>query len=874
MKVANMRAIPIFLITGLALASVVFADVKPAALFADALHVPLPDRSVLDKTALDQARELVSKMSLEQKARLINMDSQAVEEFGIPAHYWWNEALHGLVKRGKSTSFPISLCMASTWNPELINQMATAISDEARALHHADSPADAVKRFHGLTIWSPTINMARDPRWGRTQETYGEDPFLTGVIGKAFITGLQGDDPNWLKTVSTVKHFVANNTENNRTRVRPDISARALREYYLPAFRTAVEEAGVESIMVAYNGINGIPCGANKWLLTDVLRKQWGFRGTVVTDVGVPSFIVKPHRFAKDSKEASAAMFNAGVDISCDRAWIKSLNPTVDAIDAVRAGILKEEIIDRAAAQGLATRIKLGLLRPKEDDPYANISTNVVGCRDHLALARKIASDGIILLKNEGSVLPATPEKYDRILLAGPRMSDAALGLYSGTPSHPAVSAAAGIAEVLSGEYEIQSLYSGAWQPIPSENFHIEGDASTAGLKAEYFPNTKLKGEPKTVRVDPAINFNWPRPLSHIDPDIPQPRFSVRWSGELVPSRTGSHVFSIEACSGARVFFDDREIIDIWGGHAESSGMSSAVELTAGKPVKIRVEYFNIPKDREILVRLNWIQPPEKAVTGNPARELLVYVGGMKQDKAAEARDFADLDLPPEQVAEIRELSQSYPHMVLVINDASTPELGELTQVVPAILLEWFAGQQGGYGLADVIGGQVNPAGRLPLTYYADMKKLPDFQDYEISKGRTYMYAKDNVAYPFGHGLSYSSFRYGNIAVSQSECSADDELLITLDVSNTSAMDGDDVVQLYVSNIESKVYQPLKQLKAFERIHVPAGKTVKVSLPLKIRSLSWWDENNDGFVIDKGRYRLNIGASSSDIRLTKEIDVK
>ena len=831
----------------------------------------VPDRSELDKTALDQARELVSKMSLDQKTGLIDMKSLAVEEFGIPAHHWWNEALHGVGRRGKATSFPVSLCMASTWNPELINKMASAIGDEARALHHADSPGDAAKRYHGLTIWSPTINMARDPRWGRTQETYGEDPFLTGVIGKAFVTGLQGDDPNWLKTVATVKHFVANNREKSRTRARPNISERALREYYFPAFRTAVEEGGVESIMVAYNGINGIPCGANRWLLTDVLRKEWGFRGTVVTDVGVPSFLYSSHRFVKDREAASAAMFNAGVDIACDR---NRKSPVADARAAFQSGFLRLSKIDRAAAQGLATRIKLGLLRPEENDPYANISTNVVGCSDHLALARKIASDGMILLKNEGSVLPATPEKYDRIVLAGPRMNDASLGIYSGTPTHPPVSAATGLSELLSGEYDVQSPFSGSWQPVPAENFHLEGDASTAGLKAEYFPNLNLSGKPKTVRIDPAVDFNWPRPLSHVDPDIPQPSFSVRWSGELVPSRTGPHVFSIEACQGARMFLDDRKILDIWGSHADSSAMSTAVELTAGKPAKIRVEYFDAQAEPATRIRLSWIQPPEKKVVGNPARELLVYVGGMHPEKAAEARDFADLDLPPEQIEEIRELSTIYPHMVLVINDASTPELGELTQVVPAILLEWLAGQQGGYALADLIGGRVNPAGRLPLTYYADMKKLPNIQDYEISKGRTYMYAKDNVAYPFGHGLSYSSFRYGNIAVSQSECSADDELLITLDVSNTSARDGDEVVQLYVSNIESKVYQPLKQLKAFERIHVPAGKTVKVSLPLNIRSLSWWDENNDGFVLDKGRYRLNIGASSSDIRLTKEIDVK
>jgi beta-glucosidase len=302
-------------------------------------------------------------MTLDEKVNLIEMSNLPVERLDIPGYHWWNEALHGVARRGKATQFPVPLSMASTWNPTLINEMATAISDEARALHHADSKEDQAKRYHGLTIWSPVINMARDPRWGRTEESYGEDPCLTTEMACGFISGLQGDDPNYLKTVATIKHFAANNTEHNRLHVRPDISERALREYYFPAYRDTIAREDVESIMSAYNGINGIPCSANRWLLTDVLRGEWGFNGTVVTDVGVPSHLVKEHHYAKSGAEAAAMMIKAGVDVYSgansdeERPWAKA---------AVEQGELTEAELDRAVIQGLATRIKLGLLRLKE----------------------------------------------------------------------------------------------------------------------------------------------------------------------------------------------------------------------------------------------------------------------------------------------------------------------------------------------------------------------------------------------------------------------------------------------------------------------------------------------------------------------------
>ncbi|MDF7822750.1 glycoside hydrolase family 3 N-terminal domain-containing protein [Pontiellaceae bacterium B12227] len=829
--------------------------------------VAAPDRSELNQKALEQARAVVAEMTPEEKAGLIDMGSKPVERLGIPRHHWWNEALHGVARAGKATSYPIPLCMASTWNPGLVHEMAVAIGDEARAMHHAADPETAAKRYRGLTIWSPTVNMARDPRWGRTEETYGEDPLLASKLAVSFVTGLQGDNPEWLKTVSTLKHFVANNTEHNRYSARPSISERALREYYLPAFRAGVEEGKVESIMTAYNGINGTPCTVNRWLLTDLLRDEWSFSGTVVTDVGCPGHLTQKHHFTKNGVEASAGMIKAGVHIQSgsNGGW---------ALEAVKAGLLTQQELDESIAQNLATRIKLGLLRSDEDNPYNKISEDVIGCEKHVGIARQIAREGIVLLKNENNVLPATPEKYDRILIGGPYMNSAPLGGYSGTPTHTAVSAAVGLPEVLGGDYKVQTLFGGSLQPVPGRSLHVPGDPSTPGLNAEYFKDNKLDGGVKAQRIDEAPNFTWARPLENVDPDVPQPVFSVRWTGVLTPNRSGTHVFAIEAHDGARVYIDGKKILDIWSYYAEHEQLSEPVELTAGKPVELRVEYYDRQLSDQSSVCLKWIEPLEEQKPGNPQRELMVYVGGMTHSMGTESRDFQSLEIPKEQMTEIRELAEIYPNLLVVLTGGTAPQLGELDELVPAIMMEWFPGQQGGYALADLIGGVANPSGRLPLSFYADVTKLPDFENYEINKGRTYQFATNNVVYPFGHGLSYSPFEYGEVAVSKSECAKDETLMVSVEVSNVGKRDGDEVVQLYVSNLDSAVYQPKRQLKGFKRIHIPAGKSVTVELPLEIETLGWWDEWNDGFTVNSGGYELQVGASSSDIRVRKTIHIK
>jgi len=834
--------------------------------FSSAL-AQVPGRTKLNAFSKQKAAELVNQMSLEEKVNLIEMDNKAIERLKIPAHHWWNEALHGVARRGKATQFPVPLCMASTWNPELIGTMAEAISSEARALHHADSDADKSKIYHGLTIWSPVVNMARDPRWGRTEETYGEDPFLTSCMGVGFVKGIQGDHPDYLKAAATVKHFVANNTEYNRLSTRPDISQPMLRDYYLKAFHATITEAKAESIMSAYNGINGIPCSVNKWLLTDLLRDEWGFEGTVVTDVNVPRWLLQKHKYYETGPEAAAGMIKAGVDLYSgkERAW---------TMQAVEAGLLDERELDRAVTRSLATRIKLGLLR-EEENPYATIPQSIVGSEKHLKIARQIAREGMILLKNEKGVLPATPGTYQRIVLAGPYASVAPLGGYSGIATQPAVTPAMGFHAIADG-YEIENPSGGKWSIVPESNLHIPDDETTQGVQGLYFSNQKLKGEPSQGRIDKSINFEWKKPIGHVDPMIPQPAFSVRWTGVLTPNRTGNHLFSIEAVSGARVWINDQRILNIWSNKAEGKAISKPILLTQGQPVNLRVEYYDKASSmgqgdasQEIGVKLSWLEPAQATKKSDPEKDLLVYVGGITHEMASESHDIKALAFPEDQLEEIAGLAEKYPNMVVVVNGGTAVPMGKVRALVPAVLLQWFPGQEGGNALAEIITGKVNPSGRLPLTIYSDVQQLPDFDDYDISKGRTYMYATHNVDYPFGFGLSYTSFKYDTLRIRKTGGT----IAASVDISNVGARDGGEVVQLYVKNMELPVAQPLKQLRAFKRISVPASSTRTAKLEFPVAALARWDESKREYTVNPGTYKIMVGASSADIRVSAEVEV-
>lgn len=807
----------------------------------------------------EKAAELVAQLTLDEKVSLIPMDSIAVERLNIPEYDWWNEALHGVGRNGIATQFPQSICMASTWNPELIEEMATAIGDEARAKHHANP--NPVKRYQGLTIWSPTINLARDPRWGRNEETYGEDPMLTSRMAIAFVRGLQGNHPKYLKTVATIKHFICNNTEYNRHSTRPFIPETYLRNYYMIPYRAAVKEANVQSVMTAYNGINDIPCGVHKWLLTNVLREEWGFSGTIVTDVNVPSLLKNKHEYVETHAEGCAAMLKAGVDVVCE---FTHWGPHIK--EAVTEGLLTEADLDKALIQNLSTRMMVGQILDAEDDPYRSIPESVVGSDKHCAIARKIAQQGIVLLKNDSDLLPISP-RIKNIIVTGPYANDAQLGGYSGTPTHKAVTPYDGIKAAVDSSVTVTlKSWSDGLVNIPSANLRpADSDGDVHGLKGEYFADITLKEEPKTTRIDKDVAFIWPKPIENVDPLIPQPQFAVRWTGSLTPDVSGEYVIAGHCNGGVRIWLDGEMIADGWRGGGMRTQRSERLKLEAEKAYDIRMEYRDMKGDAE--AHLMWQTPSDDQAANelDNSSTLVVYVCGFDMKMADEGRDLMDLDLPKDQLSHLQKMRETYSNIAVVFNGGTIVTDNWVYDNIPTILHAWYPGQEGGHALADLLLGKVSPSGRLPLTSYTSTDDIPDIDDYDLSKGRTYMYCKKKVRFPFGHGLSYTTFEYSELNLSKTECKAEDVIDIRVKLANTGAMDGEEVVQVYVKR-KGFDDAPTQELKAFGRASVPKGETTTVMIELPVQRLERWNPDTETYEVPKGDYEIRVGSSSADIR--------
>lgn len=507
---------------------------------ADWSKVIKEQKSYQDKLE-KKAEKLVQQMTLDEKMSLYVMSSAEIERLEIPAHDWWNEAIHGVARNGEATQFPVSIAMASTWDPDLIIRMSDAIGKEARGIYNSrGNPTD---RYAGLTIWSPTLNLARDPRWGRNEETYGEDPLLISEMGTSYILGLQGTDPNYYQAVACAKHFIANNSEYNRFYYSPEISERDLREHYMPAFRSAVEDANVQQFMTAYNGLNNVPCTVNRWLLNDVLRNEWGFSGTVVSDAGAPTYLISQHEYASNNTDAVAGMLHAGVDVVAD---FNDKIITGYFPEALSEGLVSEEMLDQSIVRNLTTRMQLGQIVEDSDNPYKKISESVVGSDEHLKIAREIAAKGAVLLKNnavDGSpVFPLKSDDIKKIIVAGPYADVAQIGAYSGMSIHSSVTPFDGLREKAAQNVtvEVFPFYGINGRIIPSKNLlPPEGINAKFGLKAEYYADRDLQGDPVFERVDSTIDFSWRvAPLKFTDPDIPRPVFSTRWTGRLKPDES------------------------------------------------------------------------------------------------------------------------------------------------------------------------------------------------------------------------------------------------------------------------------------------------------------------------------------------------
>ena len=668
-------------------------------------------------TVEERVNDLLGRLTVEEKISLLRATSPGIPRLGIPKYYHGNEALHGIVRPGRFTVFPQAIGLSATWDPEFIRVVSSAISDEARARWNALERGEAQKdRFSDLlTFWSPTVNMARDPRWGRTPETYGEDPFLTSRIAVSFVMGLQGDDPRYLKAVSTPKHFAANNEEHNRFECNAIISERDLREYYLPAYEACVKEAGAQAIMSAYNAINGIPCTANPYLLTRILREEWGFDGYVVSDCGAPYQVVGAHKFVKLPMTSAALCLKAGLDLECgDNVFVEPL------MEALRLGMVSEDDIDRAAFRVLRARMRLGLFDDPSHNPYNSLSPSLIGCEAHQRLALEAARKSLVLLKNDKGFLPLDGRKLRKIAVLGPNAAQCVFGDYSGTPVIEPVSVLEGI-------------------------------------------RRRLPARCKLVSAD------W-----KTDGDDP---------------------------------------------------FAEALEAARGSDVVVAVMGSDLSVERETC-------------------------------------DRTSICLSEVQQRFLRELYAVNRNVVLVLVAGSSLSLLWEDANLPAILDAWYPGESGGIAVAEALFGDFSPAGRLPLTFYRSMDDLPAFDDYDLSAGRTYQFFEGEPLYAFGHGLSYSSFKYTGLEISETG----DYVKVAFSLKNTGRREADEVAQLYVRMPAADgVRQPLMQLKGFSRVSLKPGSARRVEIEVPRESLRRWE--NGAFVYPEGEYRFMIGASSRDIRL-------
>ena len=821
-----------------------------------------------DMTAPQHERilDLLNRLTVEEKVSLLVNDAREIPRLNIDKYNHGNEALHGVVRPGEFTVFPQAIGLAATWNPNLIFRVSTAISDEARGRWKELDYGK--KQIAGgsdlLTFWSPTVNMARDPRWGRTPETYGEDPFLSGRIGCEFVKGLQGDNPRYLKTVSTPKHFAANNEEHNRSSCNARMSERDLREYYLPAFERCIVDGKAQSIMMAYNAVNDVPCTVNIYLIKKVLRGDWNFNGYIVSDCSAPEWMVTKHKYVKNLEAAATLALKAGLDLECgDRVY------TAPLLKAYNEYMVSEAEIDSAAYHILRGRMLLGLFDDPLQNPYNKIEPSVIGCKEHQELALETARQSMVLLKNQKNFLPLNRKKIRSIAVVGISAAHCEFGDYSGNPKNTPVSVLDGIKKY--AENANIKVVHAPWVSSGTDFDPISKGFFPNGLKAEYFDNSDLQGTP-SVRMEEELLYD---PVHRPDRFQPEAPMSIRWTGTLKPVVSGDYTLGLKTDDGCRLFLDGKKLIDSWT--ERSAQMDQVVvKLEAGKTYDLRVEYFDGGGD--CFARLYWKAPVTDQTNrlalfgdaGKVAKEcdVTVAVLGINKSIEREGQDRYSLELPIDQQEFIKELYKVNPNTVVVLVAGSSMAINWMDENVPAILNAWYPGEQGGNAVAEVLFGDYNPGGRLPLTYYNSLDELPAFDDYSV-KNRTYQYFEGKPLYEFGYGLSYTNFKYKKKSITQSNDTVD----IIFNLSNVGKYDGDEVAQVYVRYPETGTYMPLKQLKGFSRVHLKKGKSADITISIPKKELRYWDEKTRQFVTPTGEYVFQVGGSSENISIEETIKI-
>jgi len=833
---------------------------------------PYPFRNTTLSTE-ERVNDLIARLSLQEKIDQLNFDAPSIERLGIPAYNWWNECLHGVGRAGKATIFPQAIGMAASWNKNLLGDIGNVISDEARAKYHKFQEMGKTDIYYGLTFWTPNINIFRDPRWGRGQETYGEDPFLTGELAVSFIKALQGNDPDYLKLVATSKHFaVHSGPEHSRHSINLDVDNIDLWETYLPAFEATIKKADVASIMCAYNRFRDEACCGSNLFLQSILRDQWDFDGYVVSDCGAISDFYREngHYLNETPEEAAALAFRTGTDLNCG---FTSQYLT----GAVDQGLISESEIDIVLKRLFTARIKLGMFDPQENVPYSDIPYKTVRNKSNLGKALEASQESVVLLKNE-NILPIKKE-IKKLAVIGPLADDyrVLLGNYHGT-SDNLYTPLRGIQEYAEDKgiqvyYEPGCLVTNGipiLTPIPSDFLTT---SKKSGLNAKYFANLNFEGEPEIIRRDKVVDFSWndKTPISGKMAD----HFSVIWEGFIKAPDTGEYSIGINACNGVRFYFEDSLMINFDNVHHPLQ-KSFYCHLESGKEYPVKIEYFSYGNDP--VLKLLWSMPDkgmeEKALDKILESDLTVLFMGLTPYLEGEEMpikvegfsggDRTDIKLPSSQEAFIKNVIATNKPVVLVLMGGSAIAVNDADKYIPAILHAWYPGEFGGKAIADILFGTVNPSGKLPVTFYKSVNDLPDFENYNMHD-RTYKYFTGDPLYPFGHGLSYTNFKYSDLEISDNEFDNAEKITIKVTVTNTGEIQGAEVVQLYLSDIVASARVPKLSLEGFEKITLLPGEQKEVVFELLPEQLSIINDQGEK-IIEPGTFSIFVGGKQPNMK--------
>jgi len=814
----------------------------------------------------ERAADLVHRMTLEEKASQLVNQARAIQRLGVPAYDWWSEALHGVAVDG-TTEFPEPIGLAATFDVPRIHEMATAIGTEGRIKHAQDERAGHSNIFEGLDFWAPNVNIFRDPRWGRGQETYGEDPFLSAHMAVAFVTGMQGDDPHYFRVISTPKHYaVHSGPEPTRHFADVDISKHDQEDTYLPAFRAAVVEGHAGSVMCSYNAVNGEPACANQFLLQHTLRGAWQFQGYVVSDCGAVLDIFSGHRYRPTQPQASAISLERGMDNECVD-FIEKVKDNHDYkpyIEAVLQGYLSESKVDTALIRLFTARIRLGMFDPPAMVPYSDTDEKLLDNTEHRALARRMANESMVLLKNDG-VLPLRSVK--RIAIVGPLADQTTvlLGNYNGNPTHTV-----SLLEGMKAEFPGAKItYVRGTQFLSNQGGSVPVSVLTTpdgkrGLKAEYSsrPTSDARPAPLTSRIESNVNLNegnLPDQVKGIH-DL-----SVQWTGFLNPNATGDYLIGLQVDGFGSVSLDGKLIMEIWG---KDTNLGQ-VHLEKDHSVKLEVNYGRF-REGKAEAQMIWAPvnnaPDPEAVAAATNADVIVAVVGITSHLEGEEMpveqpgfsggDRTSLDLPKPEEDLLQAVAITGKPLVVVLMNGSALGVNWEKAHANAILEAWYSGEEGGTAIAETLSGKNNPAGRLPVTFYKDVRQLPHFEDYAM-KGRTYRYFEGEPLWPFGYGLSYTTFSYSKLSLPSTPIHAGDPLNASVTVTNTGKVAGDEVVQLYLK-FPDIAGAPRRALRGFQRIHLETGANQKVEFHLNLRDLSMVTDAGD-IIVAQGEYTVSVG---------------